>query len=728
MNARVSGFGSTILDMSFSPDGRYLAASLGGSSGAAIVDVYNAKLLKTLDGYGSKSKGIAFSQDGHLATTSYDGKIRLYARDFTLIKSVTPAGGKEPDGLAFSPDGKRLAVGYNDTSSVLVLDAVSLNLLYEADNKDVSRNLSRPVWSPDGSYLYAGGTSSARFDNLWWFFVRRWEQGGRGGYTDYPAVSLNIWGLSMLPNGNLAAAGAAPNLSMLSPSGTLLWNKPLATLDYNVADRAHLRLSPDGRRIGATSYGSSPFQFSAAERFFLAEASQESSFRDSAGSMIFTDWKGTKSPKLNGTPLAFLQSEETSRAVSVRADGRFAVLGTGWAVYGIGPDGKQAWRIPSPADTWAVNIAGNGQVFTAAYGDGTIRWHRVSDGKEILAFFIHADKTRWVLWTPSGYYDASPGGEELIGWHINRGIDGTPDFYPASTFRDRFYRPDVVQEILLSFDEARAVETANQRRNIKTTVSIAQVLPPTVRILSPSDGAEIREQKLSLEVEVSAPKDAPLTELQVRLNGRLLADARGIAAVGTGSTENRTVRRVEIDLSKLGGGEAVITVQAANQHGFGPAAEVSVRLSETRFKEFTAARSFMSWPWVSPATVTARSNFGTPPRTLRCGGILPNAVRRLVPRGRVRLLTDQQATLSAIRDGLFWLEEQVTSTDSAQIFIAGHGINDNTGQLYFTPHDVDVNSLRRTGSRPRTSSRQLATCRGGSCTSWTPAIPETSIS
>ena len=26
-----------------------------------------------------------------------------------------------------------------------------------------------------------------------------------------------------------------------------------------------------------------------------------------------------------------------------------------------------------------------------------------------------------LAWTPSGYYMASPGGEDLIGWHVNRG-------------------------------------------------------------------------------------------------------------------------------------------------------------------------------------------------------------------------------------------------------------------------------------------------------------------
>jgi len=58
-----------------------------------------------------------------------------------------------------------------------------------------------------------------------------------------------------------------------------------------------------------------------------------------------------------------------------------------------------------------VNISSNGKLAVAAFGDGTIRWYRMSEGKELLALFPHGDRKRWVMWTPSGYYDTSPGGE-----------------------------------------------------------------------------------------------------------------------------------------------------------------------------------------------------------------------------------------------------------------------------------------------------------------------------
>ena len=96
--------------------------------------------------------------------------------------------------------------------------------------------------------------------------------------------------------------------------------------------------------------------------------------------------------------------------------------------------------------------------------DGTVRWHRLSDGKELLALFIHPDGQRWIAWTPQGYYDASLGADELIGWHVNHGYDRAPDFYPVSQFRDRFYRPDVIQRVLQTpnLDVEEAVRDADK--------------------------------------------------------------------------------------------------------------------------------------------------------------------------------------------------------------------------------------------------------------------------
>jgi hypothetical protein len=68
--------------LTFSPDGRYLAATMGGGHGLRVFD-RGKDWSETFreDHYGDDSYGAAFARDGRLATTAWDGMIRLYAYD-----------------------------------------------------------------------------------------------------------------------------------------------------------------------------------------------------------------------------------------------------------------------------------------------------------------------------------------------------------------------------------------------------------------------------------------------------------------------------------------------------------------------------------------------------------------------------------------------------------------------------------------------------------------------
>ena len=61
---------------------------------------------------------------------------------------------------------------------------------------------------------------------------------------------------------------------------------------------------------------------------------------------------------------------------------------------------------------------------------------------------LHADARRWVAWTAPGYYSASPGGEDLFGWQLDRGLTRAADFFPGSRFRARYFRPELIAQVL----------------------------------------------------------------------------------------------------------------------------------------------------------------------------------------------------------------------------------------------------------------------------------------
>ena len=102
-----------------------------------LIDPAAGRVVAADEGYGSASYGAAFDAAGRLATTSLDGKVRLYGPGLRLLRAAEAPGGKQPFDIAFSPDGERLAVGYADTTAVDVLDAATLERLFAADTKGV---------------------------------------------------------------------------------------------------------------------------------------------------------------------------------------------------------------------------------------------------------------------------------------------------------------------------------------------------------------------------------------------------------------------------------------------------------------------------------------------------------------------------------------------------------------------------------------------------------------
>jgi len=196
----------------------------------------------------------------------------------------------------------------------------------------------------------------------------------------------------------------------------------------------------DGSTIqfGYEVYGKSQTIFSLNERVLIPFQEKPNLVKESQylcppamnnANIHVENWKDSTQPKLNGIPLT-LEQYEMSRSIAITPNEKSLLLGADWYLYLFNINGEIIWKIPAPSTTWAVNISGNGKLAIAAFGDGTIRWYNMADGKELLAFFPHADRKRWVIWTPSGYYDASPGADDIIGWHINNGKDKAADFSP----------------------------------------------------------------------------------------------------------------------------------------------------------------------------------------------------------------------------------------------------------------------------------------------------------
>ena len=78
LRQRLSGLPSAVNHLAFSPDGRWLAAALGGPHGVRVWDWRSPRPVPAQDKADAASYGLGWSADGRLAATSHDGRIRLY--------------------------------------------------------------------------------------------------------------------------------------------------------------------------------------------------------------------------------------------------------------------------------------------------------------------------------------------------------------------------------------------------------------------------------------------------------------------------------------------------------------------------------------------------------------------------------------------------------------------------------------------------------------------------
>jgi len=534
MTGRIPDIINVIRHIRYSKDGQHIVVMLGGQNGFRVFKTADYALAGEDRGYGDDSYGADFDNQGRLVTSSYDGFIRLYDTAFKLIAKVKGSRGAKPFSVAFSTDGSKVAVGYHDSKAIDVLSGNDLSHMYSpgtgfADNG----NLEVVSWSMDGEYLYAGG----RFQVDAQFPIFKWSGEGRGSQYRLGGIKNSIMDILPLKNGGIVYSSGDPAFGAYDKLDSKIMANPPAIADYR-GNREGFFVSMNGFTIqfDYEVSGESPARFSVQDRA-LKILSPETAKKPSGGlkppvttadNVKITDWEDTYHPKLNNSPIS-LKPHEFSRSLAISPDQQSFLLGTSWNLRFFEKNGQERWSTTAPATPWMINISGDGRVAVAAFGDGTIRWFRTKDGKEVLGLFPHNDKKRWVIWTPSGYYDASVGAEELIGWHANNSPDMASDFFPISRFRKTYYRPDMIEKVIETLDEKTAINTANEesgRKKQEEEVKVQKILPPVVSIISPNDGTTLSNNKVVVKFTIRSPSGEPVTNIRALLNGRPVATTR----------------------------------------------------------------------------------------------------------------------------------------------------------------------------------------------------------
>jgi hypothetical protein len=472
--ARLPGLAAPVQHLAFSADGTRLAAALGGRAGIKVWDARNGRLQFEDTGFAGPARMVVFDAAGRLAASSADGSVRLYAPDGRRLAQRTPQQGARAYGIAFSPEGSLLALGFEDRLRVEVLSTADLRTVLVPDVAGLGgEGLPAVAWAHDGHgglQLYAGGyarqnrapapqgqqptratppanaprpgigssSSSASPgggrglavsqqqpapeapldpavvsppDAQREFTIRRWADFGFGPATDIPAARDAISHMLPLPQGGLVYAAADPGWGRIAADGTLATAPRPPGGDFRNTG-VTLALAADGTQVV----------------FSLRAGGAPVIFDPLTGSL--TAWQGeagfatarTETPRIRvldwrnsnrprlNNQPLRLGEGEFARSLAILVREDGFLLGTDTHIRLFDAQGRLIDAIPTPGAVWGLTVAGDMGV--AALGDGTIRWYRFEAGalREQAALFIQAETLRWALWTPEGLFDHGANG------------------------------------------------------------------------------------------------------------------------------------------------------------------------------------------------------------------------------------------------------------------------------------------------------------------------------
>jgi WD40 repeat protein len=439
--ATKNGFGAATFD--FAPDGNRIVATFGD----------HAQVL-SINGKDYASKNL-FDDSKCVDGNPYCAVIAedmASKKRMAIEKALSSEHGKQPIGAKWSPDGKWLAFGYLDTPSVTLVSTAKWEQIelpasqLEATYFNGPKSMATLAWSQNSKTLLSTGTMGAKFSKP--TVIRQWTVGTKPTYEDEDATTgkdrkLGIKGLVATSAGYVFASDDAigfyegGRFRVLDPSAGIRGNWRV----YNTADgSAFYFMYPNPGQLLGDTYG-----FDVLNRTLKPEPRElPNSFNalEKAPGMENFGLLSDK-PILNGVRL---EIDSRSSAYAFTPDGQTLLIGTSYSLYRFDRNGSKLWRVDLPAGATALNASRDGRLILVVLNDGTLRWHRLLDGKELLAFYALNDRRSWAMWTPDGYFDASDSGSIVLAKGTRRD-DGLIDAEPLST-SSSMRRPDKINAAL----------------------------------------------------------------------------------------------------------------------------------------------------------------------------------------------------------------------------------------------------------------------------------------
>ena len=692
---------SVIYDLDFSEDGRYLL-SVSVDKSAKIWDMDRLYLKATLSGHHDTVGGGAIFKDGNEAY-----KIITLGDDKKAILSrFNPRSGRVEKLKTFSYKSIVETVAVNEEHIAITSDTGEL-LIFDHDLQKIQevKTTYAPIgldYSPNGRYLLAGSSSDSASEVV-------------AVYDSYENYKLkktlrkhtsSVFTVAFLTNDLAVSAGG-------DHKEIFVWDIHSGSVDKEIKGVGDVIWSVGikgdsvawGHKFDTkTDYHKMQSSFSHSFNLKTMQVSRDTygfnRAQTSQGPYRLQHARGGKYGSSDAVLNIYKNGSKTGSITKTSSTGYshrcygmykdYIISGGGngaLMVYDI--YGKRiADLIGHNGSIWSISVDGDRLV--SGSDDQTIRvWNLKELGQKsvirpMLNIFV-ATNEEYIVWSKSGFYDASVGGDRYVGYHINQGRYKESRFVGSDRFYATNYRPDLIANILALGSEEKAIRSTSRIKKVKT-VDVAQSLPPEVILLS-DDTIKTSQESVTIEFMI-LNAGIKIEEVIVTLNGRK-TKTRGLRKKKISKGEIRTVT---VTLEE---GQNIVEIMAKNEYALSDPITVKIERKVTKKNLYKPDLYLLS---IGVSEYKNKSyNLGVADKDAQAiSRLFKKQKGKVYNHVEVKTLTNSNATKDNILDALDWLNTQATQRDVAVIFIAGHGVNDDYGKYYFLNYESNLERLRRT--------------------------------
>jgi eukaryotic-like serine/threonine-protein kinase len=201
--------------------------------------------VKTLTGHSKAVKSVAVSPDGQVIISgSADGTIKVWEARTGALTQTLEESGNEVVSVAFSADGKLLAVGLSGSGgqgAAIILDSSS-GKLGEVRQKLTENNINTVAISPDGTTLAIGNISGT---------LKLWEIASGSVKQTLEGQDVQTRSVAFSPDGKSVVGGGYGNTVKIWDAETGALRR---TLSGHTSEILAVAFSPDGKTVASGSF------------------------------------------------------------------------------------------------------------------------------------------------------------------------------------------------------------------------------------------------------------------------------------------------------------------------------------------------------------------------------------------------------------------------------------------------------------------------------------------